>query len=366
MNPRLGFFILWITAALVLSGCSPAVEAVELTVTPEATTTPQPVLNVEVAASLTPVPQPEETPLRFTFPTPGNQPVSLWRPPLYEVPWAVDPHDHFFFSRPIAADEVNWPLADYRYGGIFPDSTIVHTGIDIDAPMGTPILAAAPGKVVWTGYGLYSGAGNEGDPYGQAVMIRHDFGFEGRTLYTVYAHMSEVKAYLGQGVETGTVIGLVGDTGFTTGPHLHFEVRIETDSFYASRNPELWLAPPQGWGVLTGRIMDAKGMLITNQEVAVYSVKTGQSWSVFTYGPTSVNQDDYYRENMVLSDLPAGDYNVYIVLSGTRYRTRLTIQPGAVTYFSFHTKAGFDLDLPPTPSPDEWLTTPTPGSRKNP
>jgi len=365
MKPRIGFLV-WTAAALLFSGCSPAVVSVESTATPEATLTPTTVLPDLMAATEMPGPHPQETPLRFTFPTPGNQPVSLWRPPLYEVPWAVDPHDHFFFSRPIAADEVNWPLADYRYGGIFQDSTIVHTGIDIDAPTGTPILAAAPGKVVWTGYGLYSGAGNEGDPYGQAVVIHHDFGFQGRQLYTVYAHMSEVKAFLGQAVETGTVIGLVGDTGFTTGPHLHFEVRIETNSFYGSRNPELWLAPPQGWGVLTGRVMDAKGTLITNQEVAVYSVKTGQSWSVFTYGPTSVNQDDYYRENMALSDLPAGEYNVYVLLDGNRYRTRLTIQPGAVTYFTFRTKAGFNLDLPPTPSPEEWLITPTPDSGKNP
>ena len=58
-------------------------------------------------------------PLRFTFPTPGPAPKFSLRPALYEVPWALGPYDHFYFSRPIAADEVNWPLADYRYGGIF-------------------------------------------------------------------------------------------------------------------------------------------------------------------------------------------------------------------------------------------------------
>lgn len=353
MKAKIG--VLLLAAAILLSGCKSQSAQIETPLTPTPSGTDAPDIVEELAVTAPVAPHAQETPLRFTFPTPGNPPVSLWRPPLYEVPWALSQHDHFFFSRPIAADEVNWPLADYRYGGIFPDSDIVHTGIDIDAPQGTPILAAAAGRVTWTGYGLYSGSDNEGDPYGQAVVIRHDFGYEGRQLYTVYAHMSEVKAYLGQRVEPGTVIGLVGDTGFTTGPHLHFEVRIETNSFYASRNPELWLAPPQGWGVLTGRVLDGKGLPITKQEVVVYSISTKQTWSVKTYGPTSVVKDDYYQENMVLSDLPAGDYYVYIQVNATRYRTQLSIHPGAVSFFTFYNGYGFDLDLPSTPSPEEWM-----------
>jgi hypothetical protein len=93
-------------------------------------------------------------------------------------------HDQFYFSRPIAADEVNWPLANYRYGGIFPDSDIVHTGIDIDAPRSVRQSWPRQPQSVWTGYGLYSSADNEAtrtvggcDP--------HDFGYQGRQLYTV-------------------------------------------------------------------------------------------------------------------------------------------------------------------------------------
>ena len=48
----------------------------------------------------------KERPLQFTFPTPGIPPVSFWRPPLYNTPWALTPNDHFLFSRPVAADEV--------------------------------------------------------------------------------------------------------------------------------------------------------------------------------------------------------------------------------------------------------------------
>ncbi len=78
-------------------------------------------------------------PFRFYLPTPGAAPISGWRPPLYPIPWAVSPYDHFYFARPIAADQVNWPLADYRYGGVW-TPPFVHTGVDIDAPYGTPIL----------------------------------------------------------------------------------------------------------------------------------------------------------------------------------------------------------------------------------
>jgi len=105
---------------------------------------PTPVVVVQVdqppvafEAAITPSP----VPFQFNLPPPGAEPVSGWRPPLYPIPWAVSSHDHFYFARPIAADNVNWPLAEYRYGGVFFAPNIVHTGVDIDAIEGTPILA---------------------------------------------------------------------------------------------------------------------------------------------------------------------------------------------------------------------------------
>ena len=78
-------------------------------------------------------------PFRFDLPVPGAAPVSGWRPPLYPVPWSMSSYDHFYFVRPIAADQVNWPLADYRYGGIYFAPNIIHTGVDIPSPQGVPI-----------------------------------------------------------------------------------------------------------------------------------------------------------------------------------------------------------------------------------
>jgi murein DD-endopeptidase MepM/ murein hydrolase activator NlpD len=296
-----------------------------------------------------------EKPLRFTLPTPGPAPISLWRPPLYDTPWALSPYDHFYFNRPIAADEVNWPLADYRYGGIFFGSEIIHTGIDIPAPRNTPVLAAAGGRVVSAGYGLFSNNDMPEDPYGLAVAIRHNFGHQGQRLYTVYAHMDAITVTVGQEVQTGDTLGFVGTTGFTTGPHLHFEVRMEQNSYFATFNPELWLAPPQGWGVLAGLMLHTNGSLLSEHEVTVRNLATRQRWVVRSYGTQTVNSDPFYKENLVLSDLPAGKYEISIDYQDTQYQREIEIYPGAVSYFKFRGKLVFDTALPPTPSVDELV-----------
>jgi len=87
----------------------------------------------------------------------------------------------------------------------------MHTGLDYAAGTGVPIKAAGSGIVVW--------AGPRGG-YGDAVIIDHRNG-----LATLYAHQSRVTARVGQKVSTGQVVGFVGQTGMSTGPHLHFEVR---------------------------------------------------------------------------------------------------------------------------------------------
>jgi murein DD-endopeptidase MepM/ murein hydrolase activator NlpD len=304
-------------------------------------------------------PKPTVEALTFDFPTQGPLPISAWRPPLYPVPWALMENDHFYFQRPIAANEINWPVANYRYGGMFFEPAFVHTGIDIDAPSNTPVLAAAEGKVIWAGVGLLSGVEGASDGYGIAVAIKHDFGFEGKRLYTVYAHMSGLSVVDNQEVKAGDQIGLVGTTGHTTGPHLHFEVRLGTNIFDNTRNPELWIAPPQGWGVLVGRIMDKNGKTLTHVPVHVESYETDHQWEVRTYGGTTVNQDDHYKENLVLSDLPAGKYKIWIDFDDKPLYYKFEIHPGAVTYLTFWGEKGFQAKGTATPVLD-FLLTPTP------
>jgi hypothetical protein len=263
----------------------------------------------------------------------------------------LTPYDHFYFARPIGADEVNWPLADYRYGGKFFANTI-HTGVDIPAPEGTQVLAAAGGKVIQAGYGVYSGMDDPDDPYGLAVVIRHDFGYEGNTLYTVYGHLSEIEVARGQQLALGDPLGRVGHTGFTTGPHLHFEVRIGENRFFYTRNPELWIAPPLGWGVLAGRVMDNRKRLYPGQTVYIRSHTTGQTWQVISYGSAAVRSDPYYQENLVIGDLPAGNYDIRISYLGVLYEQAITIKPGVINYFTFEGRLGFGDPTPPPPAAD--------------
>jgi murein DD-endopeptidase MepM/ murein hydrolase activator NlpD len=356
--------LIWLLPVLLgllwLVGCQSTTGQVEPL--REATTTPSPLLEEALpmpntAGTSVPGAEPpaSEAPLRFTLPTPGPVPASLWRPPLYDAPWALGPNDHFYFTRPIAADKVNWPLADYRYGGIFFGPDIVHTGIDIPAPRHTPVLASANGKVIWAGYGLFYGNNNPEDPYGLAVSIRHDFGFQGQQMYTIYAHLGEIMVTTGQDVQVGDILGLVGTTGLTTGPHLHFEVRVERNSYYATLNPELWLAPPQGWGVLVGRVVDDRGLPLAEKDVHVRNLETRQNWVVRSYGNKAVNSDPYYNENVVLSDLPAGKYEISLKFQEEEHRYELEIRPGAVSYFKFHGKLGFDTILPQPPFLDPLL-----------
>jgi len=291
--------------------------------------------------------------LQLFFPTISPVVGAEHRPPLYPTPWAISPYDHFYFASPIAAffpGELEW---DYRYGGIFFGPEIIHSGIDIPSPRGTDVLAAGPGTIEWAGIGLFSGSKYElEDPYGLAVAIRHDFGYNGQPLYTVYAHMEEVDVMVGQWVNTGDVVGNVGSTGMTTGPHLHFEVRLGKNDFFDTRNPELWLSPPIGDGVLVGRVTSTYGTILDSYVVSLKSQATGQWSQATTYGPQVVNRDPYYDENVVMSDLPAGVYELNIAYGALNRIIQVQILPGQVTYFAFHGYAGYVTGSPePTPTP---------------
>lgn len=118
------------------------------------------------------------------------------------------------FLLPVQGARISSPYGE-RIHPIF-KTKIFHTGIDYAVPMGTPIKAANAGKVIYSGW--YGG-------YGKVVIIDHG-NCTGKPTTTLYAHMSKQNVSVGDNVVRGQVIGHVGSTGYSTGPHLHFEVRI--------------------------------------------------------------------------------------------------------------------------------------------
>jgi murein DD-endopeptidase MepM/ murein hydrolase activator NlpD len=358
---------------VMMTGCQGYPESVNataaiqatLTYTASAPTDTQVSLNLatltatqEPKLSLTPSPLPS-TP-EFSLPPTGARISNAWRPPVYPIPWIPSPQDHFYFSNPIAAFDIDEAFSTYSYGDVFFEN-VVHTGIDIPGDIGTPILAAGDGVVVYAGLGIYR-AGNEilDDPYGKAIVIEHSFTYQGEALYTLYAHLGEFLVSVGDSVESGQKIGLMGKTGKTTGPHLHFEVRLEKNEYFSTRNPDLWLAPPIGWGVLVGQILTFEGRPLEHQIVYLYRSEEGLKgdkiddllWIGKSYQNEAINSDPYYHENLTISNIPAGTYLVSIPVTeiGLAYQKEVEIKPGQVTFIKFNVWRGFSDVVPPTPT----------------
>ena len=117
------------------------------------------------------------------------------------------------FMKPIGG-KITSPFG-WRTHPIFKSKSF-HSGVDIAGPNGGGIKASNSGRVIYTGW--YGG-------YGKVVIIDHGV-IAGKPTTTLYAHMSAIKVSNGQNVSKGQVIGLEGTTGYSTGPHCHFEVRI--------------------------------------------------------------------------------------------------------------------------------------------
>jgi murein DD-endopeptidase MepM/ murein hydrolase activator NlpD len=148
-----------------------------------------------------------------------------WFFALIEIIPLLDPSSEFDPDEFIFADILTNPdipsiwAASGRVTSEFGEVRItgIHRGIDIANVTGTPIKATAKGTVIAVGT-----SGN----YGKRIMIYHGTDEKGNTYVTVYAHLSEFKVIVGDKVSQGDLIGLIGNTGYSTGSHLHYEVIV--------------------------------------------------------------------------------------------------------------------------------------------
>ncbi|ARE75313.1 M23 family metallopeptidase [Streptomyces sp. NPDC059558] len=106
-----------------------------------------------------------------------------------------------------------------------------HSGQDFAVPVGTPVQAAASGVIVKAG----PNGGGDGPAYGNAIVIKH-----ANNTYSQYAHLSKIQVKIGQKVKASQRIALSGNTGNSSGPHLHFEIRT-TPNYGSAVNPVAFL-----------------------------------------------------------------------------------------------------------------------------
>ncbi len=329
------------------AGPLPTVAVATAAATRTATLAPPPVVTPSVPTD-TPVPAPTRPPPTAT-PTPCAAAV------------CVVPAPHAVFARPIAPGGSIYPDRTYPYGSTQGGLREPHHGVEFFNSAGTVVLAAAEGTVVFAGAddGPQAISPQPGF-YGNVVVVAHDLPSVAAPVYTLYAHLRRIDVVAGQAVESGQPLGEVGQTGVAIGPHLHFEVRVGANTYAATRNPELWLAPlysrGRNWGALAGVVVGPDGERLRGITVVVRAVDVTDAVTdkyLTTYGGDQNNGDDMLAENFAIGDLPPGTYRVGVNGMRTVIET-VTIAPDSVTLIRFSIEPP-----PPTETPDP-NGTPTP------
>lgn len=314
----------------------------------QAQATSQPTATSVVVGGNKPSATPTLTPTPSPSPTPTASSTSVSSPtstPTATTPATLDPNeaaslsgiatavamaqtitgDHFWLSRPFFTESgiVDYASRVYDYGSTNVGRLRPHYGIDFGNPFGTMVLAAEDGVVFFAGEDFYEKRfGPTSNFYGNTIVIQHTHLTESGQpfiFYTLYGHLSTLNVVTGQSIRRFDPIGQVGQTGVAFGPHLHLEVRIGDPYSYGSTyNPQLWLEPYPGYGVLAGRVTLADGTALAEVEIKAESVNSGIIYRAYTYADTDpvLNPDPYLNENWVMADLEAGTYGVSVAYNG--------------------------------------------------
>jgi len=247
---------------------------------------------------------------------------------------------HFLFQRPVPLTGPHSIERSYPYGSTQEGKREIHHGVEFYNAQGTPVLAAAAGEVVFAGDDRQAQLAWVPAFYGNVVVLEHSLGED--VFFTLYGHLDWVGVSVGQRVAAGEQVGAVGASGTAIGSHLHFEIRRGANDYFSTRNPELWLLPLEGTGVLAGRIVDGRGSLVKGL-VNVQRMENGtfnplSVGSAATYAPTSVNGDDILQETFALGEIPAGEYRLSLVHYGIVYEQVVKIEAGRLTFVNFLVK----------------------------
>ena len=272
----------------------------------------------------------------FAFPVDTSSPHSL----ATNRDTRIGSLHHTWFRRPI--DLTDQPYIDqtYRFGSTMGGNFQPHQGVEFNNPDGAQVHAIGDGVVI------YSGLAEAGS---NTIAIRHNRKLDGQYLFSVYYHNSRLLVTVGQKVKAGDFIALVGNTGRATNDHLHLEVHVAptTDSSKIvaadvryppfNRNPELWIEPLPGTGVVAGQVWDGKGQPVP--QAHIYGlVKTEPQETPFsfieTYGPKNHN-DPVYQEHFAIGDVPPGTYTLGVDIDGQKVYRRIEVKAGKLTWVEF-------------------------------
>lgn len=291
-----------------------------------------------------PTTRPTRTPPATRTPTPSHTP-SLTPTPCVNLtlPICAAANHQFVLARPVAAPALDYVERTYPYGSTQQGVREPHHGVEFFNPAGVAVRAAAPGTVMVAGPDDRVAYGPKTDFYGQLVVVQHA-AWRGQALFTLYAHLSQINVRVGQQVQTGDLLGAVGQTGIAIGPHLHFEVRLGANTYLHTRNPELWLAPltygDTSLGALAGRVVDANGQPILGEKTIV--IRAAQvdpklpqrNYYPQTYAVETLNSYEGLGENFALGDMIPGVYQVSINIGKFQTQT-VVVPPGGLGWVEF-------------------------------
>jgi len=322
------------TATVLPSSTNFTAETKSPTVKPSTTASPTALCRVP-AALVTPT----QTAKPSLKPSSTTTPTTTPTPTLTPTPTNVPPDDHYWLERPISPEGYDRATRYYPYASRADGSYPIHHGLDFVNPMDTPILAVAPGTIIIACDDLTEVYGARTNFYGMLIILEIDDTFQGKPIYILYGHLSEISVVVGQHVEAGEQIGLVGMGGVAMGPHLHMEVRYAENDYGATVNPDLWVRPLQGHGTLAGLVLSPDDQPVAEARIALYHADAPDDLvrEIFTYPAKEVNPDPAWGENFTSGDLPAGRWIAEIYHHQRLYTETVTIESGLTTWLTIHT-----------------------------
>ncbi len=249
-----------------------------------------------------------------------------------------------WFKRPIALTDNSFIDQTYRYGSTMGGNFQQHQGVEFNNPDGTPVYAIGAGTVV------YAGPAEQG---ALTVTIRHDTSVDANgkryRVYSTYYHNSSLAVKVGRKVAKGTLISRVGNTGRATNDHLHLEISaspsdslsLVVDSLQRfppyTTNPELWIEPLPGTGIVAGQVFDTSGAPLP--QARVYGItKLNPAETPYSFAETygdKAHPHPLYGEHFAVSDVPAGTYTVGTEIGGKKVFRQVVVEEGKLSWVVF-------------------------------